>query len=77
MQELIRSNDIVLLSYIRSVLEDAGIFMLVADEAMSSVEGSLGVLPRRVLVAADDAEQARRLLLNAGIDQALLAKPAP
>ena len=77
MQELIRSNDIVLLSYIRSVLEGAGIFMLVADEAMSSVEGSLGVLPRRVLVAAADAGEARRLLLGAGIDQTLLVKSVP
>ena len=74
MRELIRTNDIVLLSFVRAVLDDAGVFLLVADDAMSSVEGSLGILPRRVLVAADDEEHARRLLGEAGVAPSLLVE---
>ena len=74
MRELARTNDMVLLSFIRAVLDADGVFMLVADEAMSSVEGSLGVLPRRVLVADEDEARARRLLSEAGIEPALLTE---
>lgn len=37
------------------------------SEPMSVVEGSLGILPRRVMVSDDDIEAARRLLADAGI----------
>jgi hypothetical protein len=38
---------------------------------MSVLEGSIGVLPRRVLVADDDAGRARRVLKDAGLSYAL------
>jgi hypothetical protein len=65
MEELLRSNDPVFLSFVRHVLAEEGIDFLVLDEHMSALEGSIGVLPRRVLVAADDAPRARRALGNA------------
>lgn len=74
MREMIRTNDVVLLSFVRAVLTDAGIFLFVADEAMSSVEGSLAVLPCRVMVRAADEVRARRLLAQAGIEPALLTE---
>ncbi len=77
MRELARTNDLVLLSFIRAVLEEAGVFLLVADEAMSSVEGSLGILPRRVLVSADEEVRARRLLAEAGVAPTLLVEQKP
>ena len=43
MVELIRANDIVLICFARSLLEDAGIPVLVADEHMSAMEGSIGI----------------------------------
>ncbi|MCT8998611.1 putative signal transducing protein [Chelativorans intermedius] len=67
MIELIRTNDAVTISFVESLLRDAGIEYLVADRNMSIMEGSLGVLPRRVLVAPDQAEAARRLLADAGV----------
>ncbi|WP_163269328.1 DUF2007 domain-containing protein [Chelativorans alearense] len=67
MIELIRTNDAVTISFIESLLRDAGIDYLVADQNMSIMEGSLGVLPRRVLVDAVEAETARRLLADAGV----------
>jgi hypothetical protein len=66
MIELIRTNDIVLISFIESLLRDAEIEFLVADQNMSILDGSIGILPRRVLVSDDDAAAARRLLTDAG-----------
>lgn len=71
MEEILRTNDIVLISFVQALLRDAGIDHFVADQNMSVIEGSLGVLPRRVLVAADAAENARRLLRDAGVGEEL------
>ncbi|MFB2549505.1 putative signal transducing protein [Ensifer soli] len=67
MEELIRTNDVVLLSFAQSLLKDSGIVPIVADEGMSVLEGSLGLLPRRLLVTTGDAEEARALLAAAGL----------
>lgn len=66
MIELVRTNDPVTISFIEALLRDAGIAHFVADQNMSILEGSLGVLPRRVMVTEDDAVRARRLLTDAG-----------
>lgn len=62
MEELIRTNDIVLISYLEHRLREAGIEPLVLDTHMSLVEGSLGVLPRRIMVTGDDLDAARLIL---------------
>ncbi len=62
MIELVRSNDLVHLSWAEAMLRSAGIDSVLADVHVSSVEGSIGILPRRLLVAAEDAEEARRVL---------------
>ena len=67
MEELIRTNDLVLISFIEALLRDAGINALVMDQNMSVLEGSLGVLPRRVMVPSDQIEEARALIAEAGI----------
>lgn len=67
MKELLRSNDAVLLSYVSSLLEEDAIGFMVADANMSVLEGSLGVLPRRILVESDKIERARKILTEAGI----------
>jgi hypothetical protein len=67
MKELLRSNDPVLLSYVSSLLTEADIEFMVADTNMSVLEGSIGVLPRRVLVKADRIANARNILNEAGI----------
>jgi hypothetical protein len=71
MRELIRTNDAVLVSAVVALLESAGIRPLVFDQNMSVLEGSLGVLPRRVLVPADQTLRARRLLEEAGFGHEL------
>jgi hypothetical protein len=73
MQELIRTNDPVTLSFAGSLMKDAGIRCMIADEAMSILEGSLGMLPRRFMVEEDRAIQARRILIDAGLGDELRA----
>ena len=65
--EILRTNDLVLISVIESLLKAAGIGFLVADQHMAAVEGSLGFLPRRILVDAREERRARRLLAEAGL----------
>lgn len=67
MHEIIRSNDVVLLSYAESLMRDAGIGAMIADQSMSILEGSLGMLQRRFLVEADRVEEARQILTDAGL----------
>ncbi|WP_313555160.1 putative signal transducing protein [Agrobacterium cavarae] len=71
MRELIRTNDAVLLSFAESLMKDAGIHCMIADQGMSILEGSLGLLPRRFLVEDDRSEQARRILIDAGLSDEL------
>jgi len=65
--ELLRTNDVVLISYVLSLLRDSGIRHTVFDTNMSVVEGSLGILPRRIMVESARIDQARQVLDAAGI----------
>jgi len=67
MRELVRTNDVVLVSAIEALLDGADIGHLVLDQNMSILEGSVGVIPRRILVHEDDNRAARRLLKDAGL----------
>jgi len=67
MRELVRTNDAVLVSAIEALLRGAEIPHLVLDQNMSVLEGSLGILPRRILVDDEHQEHARRLLEDAGL----------
>ncbi|WP_298428274.1 DUF2007 domain-containing protein [Rhodoblastus sp.] len=71
MVELLRTNDIVLISAVEALLSGAGVYCFVADQNMSVLEGSLGFLPRRIWVAEDQINQARRLLREAGLGDEL------
>jgi len=69
MEELLRSNDPVWLSYVRHVLTEEGIEFLQLDEHMAALEGSVGAIPRRILVLAEDMARARLSLGNATLTQ--------
>ena len=73
MQELVRTNDMVLVSAIGALLDGANIHHLVLDQNMSVMEGSLGLLPRRILVHEDDNREARQILSDAGLSHELRA----
>jgi hypothetical protein len=69
MEELLRSNDPVYLSFARHVLAEAGIDFLQLDDHMSALEGSVGAIPRRIMVLGDDMDRARLSLANAALTQ--------
>jgi len=65
MRELVRSNDPVFLSYVVHLLEEAGIESLLLDGHMSVLEGSIGVLPRRLMVPDEEWDAAETVLAEA------------
>ncbi len=69
MREVLRSNDAVLLSFVEVLLRDAGLTPQLVDQHISAIEGSIGALPRRILVDADGLAQARRVLREAELSQ--------
>jgi putative signal transducing protein len=77
MEELLRTNDLVLISFVEALMRDAGIDFLVLDQNMSVIEGSLGVLPRRVLVPTGSLDEARTILRGAGIGRELKEEKEP
>ena len=66
MKELLRTNDAVRLSFLQSLLKDSGIESLVLDRHTSVVEGSIGAIPRRLMVAQKDYRRACSVLAAAG-----------
>lgn len=66
-----RTNDIVLLSFAEALLKEAGINYFIADSNMSIIEGSLGILPRRLMVEESAKDRARQYLVDAGIEHEL------
>lgn len=72
MVEVLRSNDPVRLSWARALLGAAAIESFLFDEQTSAVEGSIGAIPRRLVVRDEDAPRARQLL-----EQALAAIETP
>jgi Putative prokaryotic signal transducing protein len=65
--ELVRSNDLVHLSWAQAMLAGAGIDCLLADTHVSSVEGNIGAFPRRLLVADEDRQRAEQVLAEAAL----------
>ena len=66
MRVLVTSNDPVRLSFLTALLADAGIGAVVLDGHTSAMEGSIGAIPRRLMVATEDEGRARQVLREAG-----------
>ena len=66
MKEVCRTNDPVLLSFLSAVLNDAGIPSVLFDQHTSILEGSIGAIPRRLMVDDDDHARAHRILAGMG-----------
>ena len=65
MKELCRTNDVVMLSFLEFRLKENKIQHLILDANMSIMEGSVGILPRRVLVDDEQMPKARQVLQEA------------
>jgi len=70
-RELMRTNDAVLVSAVQALLNAAYIPHLLLDQNMSVLEGSIGILPRRIVVNECCIDDARRLLREAGLGHEL------
>lgn len=76
MKVLLRTNDPVLLSYVSALLEEGDVEFMVADLNMSVLEGSIGALPRRILVDGETLAKARSILTEAGIGHVIADEKA-
>lgn len=77
MRELMRVNDPVLISYVDALLRGAGFNPVFLDRNMSILEGSLGILPCRVLIDEEDWPAARRLIENADLGHWIIEEAGP
>jgi len=71
LKTLLKTNDLVMLNFAEVLLKDAGIAAVVFDDSMSVMDGSLGILPRRLMVADED-EAPARVILKGGVGVAEL-----
>lgn len=71
MKEIVRTNDAVVVSAVAALLDAAAIPHWVLDQNMSTLEGSIGILPRRVLVPDENVQAACTLLREAGLGHEL------
>lgn len=71
MVELIRSNDLVLLSYVRALLQGEHIKHYGLDEHMNMMDGNIAAIPRRLMVDDENLKRAQQLLRDAGLAHAL------
>ena len=62
MRAVLKSNNPVTLSYAVHILEAEGIGHVLFDENASVMDGSMGFLPRRLMVLDEDYDKAERLL---------------
>jgi hypothetical protein len=77
MRELMRATDPVLISFVEALLRSAGIEPVLLDRNMSVLEGSLGILPCRILIAEEDWPAARRLVTDADLGSWIIDEAAP
>ncbi len=68
MKDILYTNDLVKLSWIRALLADSGVQSIVLDVHTSVIEGSIGAIPRRLAVSDQDYRRARQVLEDAGED---------
>ena len=68
MQELFSTNDVTKLIYAKTILNSNDIVSFALDENISVLEGSIGILPRRLMVLENDFERASELLEDFGLD---------
>lgn len=66
MRAIVISNDLVRLNFLMALLRDAGIASVLLDNHTSVIEGSIGAIPRRLMVSERDESRARRVLDEAG-----------
>ncbi len=67
MKELLRTNDPTVIAFATALLDGEGIDCFVLDANISVLEGSIGILPRRMMVAEADLEDAQNAMRDNGV----------
>lgn len=67
MKELLRTNDPTIIAFATALLDGEDIDCFVLDENISILEGSIGILPRRMMVADRDLDEARDVMRDNGV----------
>ena len=62
MEEVLRTNDITVIAYVKAILTASGIDVFELDVNTSVPEGGIGILPSRFLVRSDDLVKGQKLL---------------
>ena len=55
------------LNFAQAVLKEAGIPFFLMDQNVSIIDGSIGIIPRRLMVVEDDVDDARQAFIDAGL----------
>ncbi len=71
MVELLRSNDAVLVSFVRGLLDAENIQVFELDQHASVMDGSVAMVQRRLMVDDKDERAARQLLRDADLGHVL------
>lgn len=69
MRELILTSDSVLVSFVETLLKDAGVEVHVFDRNLNALNGAVGPAPQRVMVAPEEWDRAKRVLIEADLGQ--------
>ena len=64
MRELLRTNDPTIVAFVTALLQGEDIDCFPMDVHMSVLEGSIGILPRRIMVRDRDLFRARAVLVD-------------
>ncbi len=68
MKELLRTNDLTVIAFAKSLLRGEGIDCFELDVHMSVLEGSIGIMPRRLMVINRDLFSARAVMRDNEIE---------
>jgi len=68
MKELLRTNDPTTIAYATALLDAESIEWFAFDQNMSALEGSIGILPRRLMVLDKDLFMAEAVMRDGDID---------
>ena len=69
MRELVLTGDAVLVTFVETLLKDAGIEVHVFDRNLNALNGAVGPAPQRVMVASGQWQRAKRLLVEADLER--------
>jgi len=68
MKTILKTTNPATLNFAEAILKAEGIASFIMDQHMSAMEGSIGIIPRRIMVIDEDAEDARKHLSENGLE---------